>query len=90
MVQPKRPQKSVKQILVRDFNWRMGNLRRLEMSLESLDADIRDAMNVQLRRQVSREIDKHQARLQREEATQEPLDWIHMRARQEAERNMHR
>lgn len=58
---PYRP--TVKQILVRDFNWRMGNLRRILMCAHSLDSDLANQMQQLVREQMDREISKHENRL---------------------------
>ena len=54
---------SVKAILTRDFNWRMGNLRRLEMCAYSLDRDLADQMQELVRMQMDREQFKYEAGL---------------------------
>ena len=54
---------TVKQVLVRDYNWRMGNLRRLFHSVASLDPDIQDMIQEAVSIQENRERERHQARL---------------------------
>jgi hypothetical protein len=59
----RRPQTSVKQILVRDFNWRMGNLRRWYGSRYTFDIDLRDEIDRIVGEQMDREKALHEARL---------------------------
>lgn len=65
MTQTKRrkPQTSVKQILVRDFNWRMGNLRRIYHSLWGLSEDNRDQIQGIIEREGELQKRMHEARL---------------------------
>ena len=58
-----KPQTSVKQILVRNFNWRMGNLRRLRLSMWGLDDDVKAVILDQLDLQETREQYRHEGRL---------------------------
>jgi hypothetical protein len=57
---------SVKQILVRRFNFRMGNLRRLLMNTKALDDDLRTQAEELIFQQMDREQYKHEARLMAE------------------------
>ena len=61
---PKRKYRpTVKQVLVRDFNWRNGNLTRIKHSLGSLDPDVQRLIQVAIDIQVSRNVHRHQKRL---------------------------
>jgi hypothetical protein len=62
-VKKSRPQKSVKQILVRDFNWRMGNLRRIFHSVHALDDDLKGQVWDIIDQQQAREVERHNNRL---------------------------
>lgn len=86
----KRPYKpTLKQVLVRDFNWRMGNLRRLAMNCKSLDSDLERKAEYCVQVQTSREIANHQRRLHHAEKGTESIipDWIWDRAVDEVKRS---
>lgn len=82
----KKPYKpTLKQVLVRDFNWRMGNLRRLAMNCKVLDGDLERKAEYCVQVQTSREIESHQRRLNCVEGNTHPRtpDYIWDRAVQE-------
>jgi hypothetical protein len=63
-VKKRRPQTSVKQILVRDYNWRIGNLRRLYMNCMVLSANLQDVAQSAVQTQMSLETRWHEKRLE--------------------------
>jgi hypothetical protein len=87
-----RPQTSVKQILARDLNWRIGNLRRQYFALTCLDKDLCDKAQQQIILQQEREIERHKKRLEAlvtEDAPSDTIlrDRVFWAAVNEAERN---
>lgn len=52
---------SARQILARNFNWRMGNLRRIEMNSYALDNDLGQAMRNLVHEQMDRDRFKYEA-----------------------------
>lgn len=70
------PPRSVKQVLVRDFNWRMGNLRRLYHSLGALDEDLADKVRDLIQQQTTRETARHNKRLEIERLKVESSDMV--------------
>lgn len=87
----RKPTTSVKAILVRDFNWRMGNLQRLLMCAHALDSDICAQVQHQIRTQMDREQFRHEGNLMAE-LTGNPTGWRNphlSRAIDEAQRNAH-
>lgn len=54
---------SIKAILVRNFNWRMGQLRRLSYSIPILDPDLGREVNENIWEQMEREKARHANRL---------------------------
>ncbi len=54
---------SIKQALVQDYNWRMGNLRRIHYSVSALDADLEEIIQGAVEQQMQREMDRHELRL---------------------------
>lgn len=77
------PARSVKQILVRDFNWRMGNLRRWEAGIggNTFDPFIKVLIARGIHTQMAREIERHQLRLWGESMNLHSFDAIHENAR---------
>lgn len=80
---------SVKQILVRDFNWRMGNLRRIEKSVFALDSDLAFQIQELVKKQMDREQWRHEGRLDvlKYGVLRSPNDEILARAESEAHFN---
>lgn len=54
---------TLKMVLVRDFNWRMGNLRRLMMCIKVLDSDLQSRADWCVQVQMDRERSRHTQRL---------------------------
>jgi hypothetical protein len=81
---------SPKQILVRNFNWRMGSLRRYLMCARALDPDLDRRMSEAIEEQMWRDKEAHERRLQFLE-TGNPdnggYDNVLIEAKFEAERN---
>lgn len=64
ILNPKRnPPTSVKQILVREFNWKMGRLRRLEAGAQLLTGKERIVVEDSVRQEMVKQQDLHTARL---------------------------
>lgn len=82
-----RPTISVRAILVRDFNWRMGNLRRLEMGAAILTGKERTVVECSVRIEQRKQTRLHELRLWGEEMNLPDFDYIHAKARGEAMRN---
>lgn len=51
---------SPRQELARDFNWKNGQLRRLEMAAYLLDSDLCGQVQSLVRQQMSRNIERYQ------------------------------
>ena len=59
----KNPPTTIKQVLVRDFNWRMGNLRRWYGGRYVFDEDIEVEIARLVSQQMHREQTRHEGRL---------------------------
>lgn len=84
MAKTKRPYKpTLKQVLVRDYNWRMGNLRRLMMNCKTLDSDLASRAEWCVDVQMAREKANHQRRMLAADRGTELVirDYIYDRAR---------
>lgn len=60
---PRKRPTSVKYYLVRDFNFRMGNLQRLRRSAGALDDDLQQRIWETVTEQMDREQERHEGRL---------------------------
>lgn len=80
--------KSLKQVLVRDYNWRMGNLNRIKGSLGAIDDDLKFTIQDLIIQQKDRECQRHEARLAAIEGPNKPVnDWIWDKAVLEVKRS---
>lgn len=61
MTRKRRPSTSPLQILARDFNWRMGNLRRQYFAMKCLDPDLAKEAEELIHQQMDREQFKYEA-----------------------------
>jgi hypothetical protein len=60
MAKKRRQSTSPKYYLVRDFNFRMGNLWRIKKSIGALDSDIAETIDEALEEQMLRERHRHE------------------------------
>ena len=59
----RRPSTSIKQILVRNYNWANGNLRRLYCNAHALDPDLAHQVMEAIQEQINRNKSAHERRL---------------------------
>lgn len=85
-----KPSTSIKQILTRNYNWKIGNLRRLYVNALALDPEYCREVQEIITEQIGREEIKHKARLAFLETNNIDTggyDEVFIDAKYEAERN---